>query len=98
MAPQIGQLQTFTAAAQCVDGRWAIAKPWKGVFLRLSSEAVADVNVHRDVDGLSYARKSMIICGMALNTNGKWEESQLRPELQQIINKYRHFFEHPDES
>ena len=68
-----------------------LPNPGKAFFLRLSAEAVADVNAKHDVDGLSYDRKAMIICGMELNTNGKWEESQLKPELQQIINKYRHF-------
>lgn len=56
------------------------------------------VNAQRDTDELSYNRKAMIICGMSLNANGKWEEGQLKPELQQIIKKYRHLLENPDES
>lgn len=36
-------------------------------------------------NGISYAWKSMLICGLALNTNGCWEERQLKPELQTII-------------
>ena len=34
----------------------------------------------------------MIITGMALNTNGLWEERQFFPNLQNIINKYRNHF------
>lgn len=35
----------------------------------------------------------MIMTGMVLNLNVRWEELQLRPQLQNIIRKYREFFE-----
>ena len=50
----------------------------------------------RDKDGMTYARKAMIMCGMSLNTNGVWEEKQLKPELQEIIKKHRAYFDNPD--
>ena len=62
-------------------------------FLDLAVEAVAAVNRQRDKDRISYARKAMIIIGMALNINGQREERQLLPKLQHIIGKYRDHFE-----
>lgn len=35
----------------------------------------------------------MIMCGLALNTNGLWEEKQLTPKLQSTIGKHRHHFD-----
>ena len=35
----------------------------------------------------------MITTGMAMNTNGRWEEKQLSPELQRIIQDHRGYFE-----
>lgn len=46
-----------------------------------------------DKDGVSYLRKTMILCGMSKNINGVWEESQLSKHLQVIIEKYRDEFE-----
>lgn len=33
---------------------------------------------------------------MALITNGKREEAELKTELPQFIDKYRHFFNNPE--
>ena len=73
-----------------------LSNPRKSFFLRFSTDAVAYVNAQRDKNGLKYARKAIIIFEMALNTNGKWEEGHLKPELQRIINKHRDQFENPD--
>ena len=35
----------------------------------------------------------MIRCGLVLNTNGQWEERQLFPKLQNIIQRHRNYFE-----
>ena len=67
----------------------------RAYFLRLAADSVKDVNRMRDAEGLTYARKAMIMCGLALNTNGKWEETQLKPELQSIINRHRSIFDNP---
>ena len=64
----------------------------------MAADAVCDVNAMRDKDGLSYARKAMIMCGMALNTNGLWEVSQLKPSLQNIVRKHRAIFDNPDDA
>ena len=51
------------------------------------------MNAERDDKVLTYAITAMIMNGMDLNTNGRWEESQLTPQLQAIIQKYRPHFE-----
>ena len=75
-----------------------LPNPGKAFFLRMAADAVRDVNAMRDKDGLSYARKDMIMCGMALNTNGLWEVSQLKPSLQNIVRKNRAIFDNPDDA
>ena len=80
------------------EGRWKdksgrIANPGKMVFLQLHFLAVQDVNNQRDGLGLTYARKAMNMKGMALNTNGRWEVTQLTPRLQEIIQKHKEFFD-----
>lgn len=75
------------------DSAGKIANPGKTYFLRLAARCVRVVNLQRDADGLSYARKAMIITGLALNTNGIWEKSQLTPELQRIITKHQAIFD-----
>lgn len=61
-------------AGEWKDSSGNIHNPAKSFFLKLSASAVRDGNHRRDADGLSYARKLMIITVMALNTNGFWEE------------------------
>ena len=46
-----------------------------------------------DKNGVSYARKAMIRCGLGLNPDGGWQESRLFPELQISINIYRANFD-----
>lgn len=75
------------------DSAGKIANPGKTFFLKLASLCVCNVNSQRDKDGLRYAGKAMIIIGLALNTNGLCEISQLTPELQQIINKHNAIFD-----
>lgn len=75
------------------DSSGKIANPGKTYFLKLAAKCVRQVNQQRDEDGLTYARKAMIITGMALNTNGLWEVSQLTPDLQRIVRKHASVFE-----
>lgn len=58
-------------------------------FLKLAADSVAEFNRQRDLEGIKYDRKVMILTGMELNKNGNWEERQLKPELQRIINQNR---------
>lgn len=80
-------------AGKWKDGSGRLHNPGKTFFLKLAAKCVREVNLQRDGDGISYARKAMIITGMALNSNGIWEPSQLRPELQVIISKHRSVFD-----
>jgi hypothetical protein len=66
--------------------------PGKEFFLRLAADAVRDVNLMRDENGLTYSRKAMIRCGLALDVTGVWHEKQLSRELQLIISKHRKYF------
>jgi hypothetical protein len=42
---------------------------------------------------MTYARKSMIRCGLSLDLDGVWKTEQLFPELQQIIVEHRNHFD-----
>lgn len=65
----------------------------KSFFLRLAADSVAEVNRQRDADGLSFARKAMIMTGMAMNTNDRWEDKPHSLELQRMIRDHREYFE-----
>lgn len=69
-----------------------LKNPGKRFFLKLAADVNRCVAQQRDSEGVLFTRKAMIRCGMALNLNGIWEERQLSPELQNIINKYRDNF------
>ena len=77
------------------DGQWSgkLLNPGKGFFLQLAADTIEDVNQLIDCDNMSYARKSMIRCGLALGLDGTWTINQLFPHLQEIIAKYRQYFE-----
>jgi hypothetical protein len=74
-------------------GSGKLRNPGKKFFLRLAADAVRDVNLQRDSNGLTYARKAMIRCGLARDVTGFWREQQLTPQLQTIINNHRSYFE-----
>jgi hypothetical protein len=42
----------------------------------------------RDENGLSWSRKAMIRCGLALDLNGIWDADQLSPDFRTILQKY----------
>jgi hypothetical protein len=59
----------------------ALKNPKKPYFLQLAADAIWDVNVQCDKNGISYAKKAMIWCGMSLELNGAWTIQQLSREL-----------------
>lgn len=77
------------------DGHWSgkLTNPGKHFFLQLAANAVEDVNRMVDSDNISYARKAMIRCGLALDLDGTWSVEQLFPHLREIIAKHRPYFE-----
>mmetsp|Transcript_7162 Transcript_7162/g.17545 ORF Transcript_7162/g.17545 Transcript_7162/m.17545 type:complete len:110 (-) Transcript_7162:31-360(-) len=68
-------------------------EPRENFFLKMAAEAVRRVNRERDANGMSYARKAMIWCGLSLNGSVVWEESQLSVALQNIVKTQRKYFE-----
>jgi hypothetical protein len=63
---------------------------------QLSSSAASSVravNLIRDKNGISYARKAMIRCGLSLDVTGQWHTGQLSSELQTIIKRHCKFFD-----
>ena len=70
-----------------------LKNPRKGFFLALAAEAVRDVNQEQDFQGMNIARKSMIRCGLSLDTDGVWRCEQLFQELQDIIAEFPNHFD-----
>ena len=72
------------------DGQWSnkLTNPGKRFFLQLAIDSVEDVNQEVDCDNISYAKKAMIRCGLALGLDGSWSVEQLFPHLQDIIAKH----------
>ena len=89
------KLSLIQSGAWTKSGR--LPNPGKSFFLRLAADSVSDVIKQRDQHGIFYARKAMILCRMALNTNGRWEVGQLKLVLQNIVMKHRAEFDNPED-
>lgn len=74
------------------DSVGKVHNPEKLYFLQLAANCVRKFDQQRDEDGVSYARKAMILTGLALNTNGLRKIRQLTPELQRIVQKNQEVF------
>ena len=76
-------------------GEWSgkLKNPGKSFFLRLASRAVREVNAMKDKNGLTYARKAMVRCGLSKNLNGVWEVKQLFPKLQELVKGHKSYFD-----
>ncbi|KAE8966437.1 hypothetical protein PR001_g28407, partial [Phytophthora rubi] len=72
------------------DGSYSgkLKNPGKRFFLDLAATAVKEVNAKRDQNGINYARKAMMRCGLSLSVDGTWRTTQLFPHLLEIIKKY----------
>ena len=70
-----------------------LKNPGKGFFLSLAVEAVRAVNQEQDVQGMNIAKKSLIRCGLSLDTDGVWRREQLFQELQDIIPEFPNHFD-----
>jgi hypothetical protein len=80
------------------DGHWSgkLTNPGTRFFLQLAADSVEDVNQQVDSDNISYSRKTMICCGMALALDGTWSVAQLFPHLQEIVAKHLQYFQGQD--
>jgi hypothetical protein len=89
----VGGVQVPSDQARPVGERvWAIQNPSKTFFFHLAAKAVKRVNAMWNANGIGYARKAMIRCGLSLDVTGQWPVPQLSLELQQIFGKYRAHF------
>jgi DDE superfamily endonuclease len=85
------------------DGDWKSATHSSGklknpgymFFLKFAAESAREVNKLRDKNGIPYARKSKIRCGLSFDLNGVWRVKQLFPELQKIVKEYPSHFDGP---
>jgi cytochrome c-type biogenesis protein CcmE len=62
----------------------------------LATDSVEDINQEVDCNNISYSRKAMIRCGMALVLDGTWSVAQLFPHLQEIVAKHDQYFQDQD--
>lgn len=72
---------------------WKNSKSREDILFEVGGTSVREINKQRDTEGITYARKAIIMTGMDLKTNGRSEESQLTAVLQNIIKKHREEFE-----
>jgi hypothetical protein len=72
------------------DGSWSgkLKNPGKRFFLELARDSVREANQCIDSNGLNFARKAMIRCGLSLDVDGKGKKEQLFAHLQNLIAKY----------
>lgn len=52
---------------------WCLSQSWQDLFLNLAVECVRFSNAESTMHGMNYARKSMILCGLSLPDDGKWQ-------------------------
>lgn len=87
----MGQIEKGGWVEGCVNG----PNPGKHFVFKLAADEVFEVNKRRNENGLTFARKSIIRCRLALNLNGVWEEVKLSAELQVIVQRQRVDFQAP---
>lgn len=57
-------------------------KPWPAFFFAFAVDSAFDENDMPHNEGISDAQKSMVLCGLPANGNGRSDEWQLKPEIQ----------------
>lgn len=70
-----------------------LTNPGKTFYLNISASVIREVRNQKYKDGLSYIRKDMIVFGVALSINGKWEVCKFLRLLQKIVKKYPENFQ-----
>jgi hypothetical protein len=58
----------------------------------LVADSIEDVNKEVDCNNMSYARKAMICCGLALDVDGSWSVNKLFPHLQVLLQNMSNTF------
>jgi hypothetical protein len=62
----------------------------------LAADSIENINQEVDCDNISYSRKAMIRCSMALVLDGTWSVAQLFPHFQEIVVKHDQYFQGQD--
>lgn len=55
----------------------------------LTNHVITLMNYMRTKDNFSFARKSMVICGLFKDVNGMWNTGQITQQLQDIITEHQ---------
>jgi hypothetical protein len=75
-----------------LKGSGKIRNPGKSFILQLLSKVLTELNEKKDKNGMSWAQKAMVGCGLGLNRDGKWTTEMLFPKLRLVIEKYPDYF------
>ena len=67
----------------------SLANPGKKFYLETAAECIRLVNGETDKEGRNWAKKSMVLCGLDVSSDGQWKEEQLSKPLQEIVARYR---------
>lgn len=66
--------------------------PGKHCFIKIGAEIVRPACEKTENNGVKYARKEMIICGLSLDTRGVWHVGKLKAELRAMIGWHQTLF------
>eukprot|EP00644_Phytophthora_capsici_P015214 jgi/Phyca11/40919/gw1.98.86.1 len=71
----------------------SLANPGKKFFLETAAECIRLVNAEIDKDGVNWAKKTMLLCGLDVGKDGKWCVEQLSKPLREIVERFPADFE-----
>jgi hypothetical protein len=91
-AVEDGIFQQKVQADGTMKGSGKIKNPGKSFVLKLLSKVLIELNEKKDKDGMSWAQKAMVGCGLGLDRDGKWTVEMLFPKLRKIVEKYPDYF------
>ena len=74
------------------QGSGSLQNPGKKFFLETAAECVRLVNLERDKNGINWAKKSMILCGLDIGPCGYWKVEQLGRDLGDIVTEFEEDF------
>jgi hypothetical protein len=91
-AVEDGLFQQKIQADGTLKGSGKIRNPGKSFILQLLSKVLTELNEKKDKNGMSWAQKAMVGCGLGLDRDGKWTTEMLFPKLRLVIEKYPDYF------
>lgn len=72
-------LQACSSTLEFVNSRWSYSESSKSFCPTNCRWLVIDLNYMPDRDGISYATKALILCGIELEVNDRSEEPHIKP-------------------